>query len=171
MAGDAAPFILTLTLDAASQAHFDALRTAHFPAHRLVVGAHVTLFHALPSDVDRAVVQDEAAANYVFQVRVKGLRFLGKGVAFSLESEPLREMRKRLRQNWASRLTAQDGQPWQPHVTIQNKAQPTVARMLYDSMSSGFMPYDVEATGLSLWIYRNGPWEAAGTYPFSKAIE
>ena len=35
---ESAPFVLTLTLDHASQDRFDALRSAHFPAERLVVG-------------------------------------------------------------------------------------------------------------------------------------
>lgn len=162
-----APFILTLTLDPASQDRFDALRSAHFPAERLVVGAHVTLFHALPSDLDVAVGMAEAAAGTgPFPVQVTGLRFLGRGVAFGLESARLLHLRDGLRSRWAERLTPQDRQRWRPHVTIQNKVDPTVAKALHARLSAMFVPYDVTATGLALWIYRGGPWELAARLPF-----
>ena len=162
-----APFILTLMLDRVSQDHFDALRSAHFPANRLFVGAHVTLFHALPSDVDVAGGMAEAVAGEApFPVQVTGLRFLGRGVAYVLESVRLLRLRDGLRKQWMERLTPQDRQKWQPHVTIQNKADPAVARALHARLSAGFEPYGVTATGLALWIYRGGPWEEAGQSPF-----
>ncbi len=168
MVADPAPFIVTLMLDSASQARFDALRAAHFPAGRLFVGAHVTLFHALPIDLDvGGAVQAEAARHAPWPVQVTGVRLLGRGVAYTLASAALRDMRDRLRQRWAARLTPQDLASWQPHVTIQNKVQPVVARTLCDGLSAGFTPYEVTAAGLALWIYRNGPWEAAGTFAFA----
>ena len=164
--GDTAPLILTLTLDPPAQARFDALRAAHFPADRLFIGAHVTLFHALPNDLAQDVIIAETRALSPFTVSVNGLRFLGRGVAYSLESAPLRKLRNRLRQHWLDHLTPQDRQGWQPHVTIQNKADPAAARALHVMLSAGFSPWQVTATGLDLWIYRNGPWEAAATFPF-----
>ncbi|WP_428484864.1 2'-5' RNA ligase family protein [Rhodopila sp.] len=166
MAADPAPFILTLILDDTSQARFDTLRTAHFPADRLVVGAHVTLFHALPSDLDISDAARQAAAEAPFPVQVTGLRFLGHGVAFVLNSARLQRLREGFRARWAARLTPQDRQAWRPHVTIQNKVEPAVAKALHMQMSAGFMPYEVIAIGLHLWIYRNGPWQAAGAFPF-----
>ena len=166
---DQAPFILTLTLDPQAQAHFDALRARHFPADRLFVGAHVTLFHALPRDLGLEVIRQAAIASDCFAVQVRQVRFLGRGVAFGLESHALRALRNRLRQGWVERLTAQDRQPWQPHVTIQNKVAPQVARALRDALQASFAPYEVTATGLELWIYRNGPWEAAERFPFGGA--
>jgi len=164
--GDAAPLVLTLTLDAASQAGFDTLRSACFPADRLVVGAHVTLFHALPSNLEMHGVGQEAAATGRFPVEVSDLRLLGRGVAFALESAPLRRLHDRFRSVWAARLSAQDRQPWQPHVTIQNKVEPAKARALHRALADRFVPYTVMATGLALWRYRNGPWEEAGRFPF-----
>lgn len=43
---DDRPLVVTLALDEATQQWFDALRSQHFPRTR--VGAHLTLFHALP---------------------------------------------------------------------------------------------------------------------------
>src|SRR6476469_7699644 len=50
---DHRPLIVTLLLDDAAQQRFDALRTAHFPAERNHLAAHVTLFHALPGEQER----------------------------------------------------------------------------------------------------------------------
>jgi hypothetical protein len=98
---EAAPFVLTLILDPDAQARFDDLRTAYFPSHRLVVGAHVTLFHALPGDLPAAaVVASEAIAQQAFTVDVTGVRFLGRGVAFSLGSVRLHRLRDRFHQLW-----------------------------------------------------------------------
>ena len=60
---DDRPLILTLRLDPESQARFDALRRAHFPPERNLLGAHVTLFHALPAaaaDVVRTEITEVA---------------------------------------------------------------------------------------------------------------
>jgi 2'-5' RNA ligase len=165
------PFILTLTLDPVSQAGFDALRSAHFPPSRLLVGAHVTLFHALPDDLDVAgAVEAEAARTAPFPVSVTSLRFLGRGVAFALESVRLQQLRTRLRELWAARLTPQDRQTWRPHVTIQNKVEPAVAKALHAALAASFVPYTVTTTGLALWRYRNGPWEPSGLFPFAERV-
>ena len=50
------PLILTLMLDAGTQAWLEALRRAHFPPGRNLVPAHVTLFHALPGAEGDAVL-------------------------------------------------------------------------------------------------------------------
>jgi 2'-5' RNA ligase len=162
------PFILTLTLDPEAQADFDAVRSAHFPRTRLLVGAHVTLFHALPNDADIApAIKVQASNTAAFPVSVSGLRFLGRGVAFVLDSARLHQVRAHLRQLWAPRLTPQDRQPWRPHVTIQNKVEPAVAKALHAELASAFVPYMITATGLTLWRYRNGPWDPAGQFPFA----
>jgi hypothetical protein len=44
------PLIVTLLLDPEAQERSDRLRSAHFPAERNHVAAHVTLFHALPDE-------------------------------------------------------------------------------------------------------------------------
>ena len=161
--------ILTLALDEAAQARFDALRRAHFPPERLHVGAHVTLFHALP---DALAVRDdvrEAAQVPAFPVRVARLRSLGRGVAYVLESEELKALRRDLAHGWHPLLTPQDRRPHVPHVTVQNKVPPDRARTLLADLSAGFVPYDVTATGLALWRYLGGPWEHVETAPFLAA--
>lgn len=166
----ATPLIVTLSLDDGAQAHFDALRRAHFPADRLVVGAHVTLFHAIPPDEEGALSAMLAAtARHTppLDVRVSGVRFLGRGVAFTLDCPPLLPLRAILRQALHERLTPQDRHAWSPHVTVQNKVAPETARALAASLAAGFSPMTITGTGLALWRYRGGPWEQTRSFAFT----
>jgi 2'-5' RNA ligase len=164
------PLVVTLALDRDSQAAFDRLRQAHFPAGRNHLAAHVTLFHALPGEHEEAVRQDlaEVAARPRYPVRVTGLRSLGRGVAYVLASEQLTATRRELAQRWEAWLTQQDRHKHAPHVTVQNKVAPDRARALLSALESGFTPYDVTATGLALWRYLGGPWEPLAVLPFSE---
>ena len=161
--------ILTLTLDPASQAWFDALRSAYFPADRLVVGAHVTLFHALPGEQEGLIAQAIAAScgqAGSFAVEVTGLRLLGRGVAFTLRAPAADRFRRALLDAVAMRLTAQDSAPWSPHVTVQNKVPADEARRTFATLSGQRPPGPVRAVGVALWRYLGGPWEEIGAWPF-----
>ncbi|MGY1594667.1 2'-5' RNA ligase family protein [Geodermatophilus sp. SYSU D00708] len=159
---------MTLLLGSEAQERFDRLRAAHFPPERNHLAAHVTLFHALPGDQVDAVAADLAAvvARPPFAVAVTGLRLLGRGVAYTLESPELAALRDRLAAAWEPWLTRQDRQRFAPHVTVQNKAEPRVARALRDRLAAQFTPERVRARGLGLWRYRGGPWEPVAEYPF-----
>jgi 2'-5' RNA ligase len=162
--------IVTLLLDEASQAHFDALRRAYFPPERLVVGAHVTLFHAVPADEEAALtalLATAARSTAPLPIVVSGVRFLGRGVAFSLECAALITLRAQLRMALHERLTPQDRQRWAPHITVQNKVAPEAARALFTQLSAGFEPSTVTGIGLGLWRYRGGPWEAVSAHRFA----
>ena len=164
----APPLILTAALDAASQAVFDDLRRAHFPPSRNHLAAHVTLFHALPGDEEARIVQDVAAAatRPAPDVEVARVRSLGRGVAYDLRSPALEEVRAHLAGGWAGRLSRQDQAGFRPHVTVQNKVDPAVARALLADLQRDFEPWTCTAVGLSLWWYRGGPWEHLVTTPF-----
>lgn len=166
-----APLILTLTLDEEAQQHFDELRTAHFPPARNYLRAHVTLFHHLPG-ADYATIaqhlQHVAAATPPLPLRVAGVRFLGQGVAYSLENDQLRQLHRELQTRWAEHLRPQDLQPLRPHITVQNKVTPAVARALHEQLATNFEPYAITGTGLALWAYRGGPWEALARFPFEE---
>ena len=164
----AAPLILTVALDEASAARFDALRRAHFPPERNHLAAHVTLFHALPGEEEVAVVDDvEAAARRrAFPVEVSGVRSLGRGVAYVLRSASLEEVRGELARGWADLLSKQDRSGFRPHVTVQNKVEPATAKALLVELEATFEPWTCRAEGLSLWWYRGGPWEHLVTARF-----
>ncbi len=167
-----APLILTLTLDAAAQAYFDALRQRHFPPAVNYLAAHLTLFHHLPG-AERAAVQAElerlSPAQHPLQLPVTGLRSLGRGVAFTLENDELRALHRQLQAAFAPHLTPQDQQKLQPHVTIQNKVDPTTARQLLTELQADFAPFEAVGTGLHLWEYRGGPWASVAQFAFGPA--
>jgi 2'-5' RNA ligase superfamily len=170
MAGMSAPLILTLGLDPAAFARLDAARRAHFPPARNLIPAHLTLFHALPGEQEpaiAAVLEAEAAAVPSIGLRVAGLRFLGRGVAYSVESAPLAALRARLAARFAPWLDAQDRQGWRPHVTVQNKVAPEVARATLRALEAGFAPWAARSESLLLWRYLGGPWEAVGEFRFA----
>jgi 2'-5' RNA ligase len=165
-----APLILTLALDAGTQAYFNDLRRQHFPPAINYLAAHLTLFHHLPG-AELAAVQAQLEAIAASQPRlhlpVTGLRSLGRGVAFTLENDELRALHRRLQATFAAHLTPQDQQKLQPHVTIQNKVTPTEARELLAELQADFTPFEAVGTGLHLWAYRNGPWESLAEFPFA----
>ncbi len=162
------PLIVTLLLDDAAQQRFDRLRAQHFPPERNHLAAHVTLFHALPGEHIDAVRADLTAAadRPPFDVAVTGLRFLGRGVAYTLEPAEVTSVRNGLAAAWAPWLTPQDRQRIAPHVTVQNKVAPAVARALHEQLLAGFVPWTARARGLGLWRYLGGPWEPVGEHAF-----
>ena len=171
MPGSAAPLVLTLQLDDASQERFDALRRAHFPPERNHLRAHVTLFHALPGEHEDEVRSDLAVAAQrpAYDVDVVRVRSLGRGVAYDLRSPELTGQREELARRWRPWLTPQDARPHAAHVTVQNKVTPDRARALLRELEASFVPGAVRATGLALWRYLGGPWEPLGAYRFSPA--
>lgn len=162
------PLIVTLLLEEAAQQRFDRLREQHFPSERNFLAAHVTLFHALPGEHLDAVRADLAAAadRASFAVAITGLRFLGRGVAYSLEAPEVAALRAGLVDAWLPWLTPQDRQRHAPHVTVQNKVAPAVARALHERLLAEFRPESVRARGLGLWRYLGGPWEPVDRFDF-----
>ncbi len=95
------------------------------------------------------------------------LRLMGRGVAVDIECAELIRLRATWAKEWRDLLGAQDAQTWKhPHVTIQNKVAPTVARTLFNELSASWQPMSGQGQGLSLWRYKGGPWEAAGEWKF-----
>lgn len=165
-----APLILTLQFDERSFTFFDEQRRRYFPPERNFIPAHLTLFHALPGEQVGTIQQDikvRASDQKPFSLDVAGVRSLGRGVAYVLASPELAELRRHLAKTWNDWLKPQDRQNHNPHVTVQNKVDPTQARALLEELSDGFMPFQVEAIGMDLWWYRGGPWEKVRSFPFA----
>ena len=163
-----APLILTLALHADDQARFERLRRLHFPPDRNMIPAHATLFHHLPGPEIEAIWDAIKARCTMppFPVTVSRLRFLGRGVAYALESPELAALRAGLAREWGGWLTPQDRQGYRPHVTIQNKASPEAARALHANLQAAFAPFTIRAEGLDLWRYLGGPWDLVSRHPF-----
>jgi 2'-5' RNA ligase len=161
--------VVTLLLEDDAQRAFDRLRAEHFPPERNHLSAHVTLFHAVPGEhLDDVAADLTAAGNRPgFDVEVTGLRLLGRGVAYVLRSAELTDLRAGLASAWEPWLTRQDGQRYAPHVTVQNRVEPAVARALHERLGATFTPWSAGARGIGLWRYLGGPWEPVAQFPFS----
>lgn len=156
--------ILTLHMDGQSARSFTDLRDAHFPSEINYLPAHITLFHNLPANEMPQFLADAGEClgqRPEISVKVTGLRFLGRGVAYKLESPQLTALRRCLADRWNQFLRPQDRQPFQPHITVQNKVEPAKARLLYQELAGMFQPRNITGTGLDFWYYRGGPWEHA----------
>ena len=164
------PLILTLKMDQDSFDRFEGLRQAHFPPHRNFIPAHLTLFHHLPGHDPGGIAADLAEVlrtRAPVRLHVTCLRFLGRGVAYAFDAPDLTDLRNELASRWSGSLTPQDRQPFRPHVTVQNKADPDEARHLQQRLAAGFQPFEVTGEGLLLWRYLGGPWEPLGDFPFA----
>lgn len=163
-----APLIVTAEFVAADFAFLDAERRAHFPPERNVLAAHLTMFHALPPFVEAELRRRlaQVANRPAPRATLSGLRNLGSGVAYSVNSIDLEQVREELAAAFAGCLSAQDGQGWRAHVTIQNKVEPRVARELLAEKERDFRPRTVGIGGLALHRYRGGPWEFVQRWRF-----
>ncbi len=165
---DKDPLIVSALLDEVTQAELDAQRARLFPSRRLVVGAHLTLFHALPGgrEEEVAAALDELAGRPPIAARVRAPFALGRGVAYRIEAPGLDAVHAAIARRFAGDLTRQDrGRP-RHHVTVQNKVDPDTARRTLADLVATHTPYAATVRGLALWRYRGGPWEAAGEFVF-----
>jgi len=163
-----APLILTLQLEPIAAAHFNRLRSAHYPAYANVVDAHVTLFHRLPADEPRIVDSLSGVRTQgSFTLTVNALQQYTNGIAYTLLSPTLEVFHYSLQQQWLSLLTWRDQQLLRPHITIMNKVTAYKALQLYQRLTADFVPFEIVATGVQLWRYNKGPWELMETYSFA----
>ncbi|MGI3783135.1 MAG: 2'-5' RNA ligase family protein [Janthinobacterium lividum] len=155
-----APLVVTLALPDEVQEELDALRRRWFPSGRTAVGAHLTLFHAVPGELEDQVRTDltEVAGAGPVALRLTGVMSLGRGAAYAVDSPDLARRHDELQRTWWSHLTRQDQQRLRAHVTLQNKVDPAVARATVEALRTGFSPSEVEAPGFDLWRYDGGPW-------------
>ncbi len=165
-----APIVVTALFGRNDQGWFDAQRAEFFPPERNVLAAHCTLFHHLPpsaADELKHRLTQETRGIRAPVARVGGLMSLGRGVAYRIESPALVAIRGGLAEAFAGLLTPQDAGGWRPHVTIQNKVTPSVAKLLLDRLARDFKPRNVELSGLATWWYRGGPWEPLSRHMFA----
>lgn len=160
--------ILTVLLDKNSQEYFDILRSKHFPKEINYLNAHLTLFHKLTASHNVLETIESFSANQkVFQMNVISVSSIGNGVAFKIESPELQAIHAALQTAFVDFLIPQDKQKLWPHITIQNKVPPAVAKALKEKIEKDFRPFPVIAEGLVLWEYLNGPWKLYKIFYFN----
>lgn len=149
-------------------AWLDALRRRHYPPERNRVPAHLTLFRSLPPSAEAEVRRRLARATSARApaAAIAGAMDLDSGVAIRVDSEALEQLRDDLAGEFRGLLTAQDLGPWTPHVTIQNKVEPRVARALLREIRSTLEARPLRITGLLLIRYAEGEWEPLASYRF-----
>jgi hypothetical protein len=167
----AGPLIITAELAPADFAWLDHLRRSHYPAERNQVPAHLTMFHALPPSAEAEVRSRLARLTEGDRpgASVEGLMDLGGGVAFRVVSPDLDRIRDELASDLHGLLGAQDSGGWRPHITIQNKVAPKIARALIALLERNFVPRPLGVSGLGLQRYMGGPWERLNVYRFRGA--
>ena len=147
----------------------DGLRRAHFPTERNKVPAHISLFHHLPPTLlpELSDRMKGLCAGPPPLAIVTGVMLLGRGVAFGLHSDGLLTIRDELAEAFQGLLTPQDQARPRLHITVQNKAEPSVARALADRLKSEFRPRPLRIAGLAAWHYRDdGTWDLAKKVSF-----
>ena len=160
--------IVTAEFVADDFAWLEGLRRRHYPIERNQVPVHLTMFHALPpSALDEAKrYLSLAAQEPAPRATIAGLMDLGGGVAFRVVSDELDAIREEISDHLHGLLGAQDAAGWRPHVTIQNKVPPKIARALLAELEQGFGPRPLGVAGLALHRYLGGPWESVARYSF-----
>ena len=154
-----APLIVTLLLDEQTQARFEAERARLFPVGRTEVGAHVTLFHALPARSWRTsgAALAEPRRAHALPVQVHDVYSLDRGVAYRLVCHELERLHADWQARWREHLTRQDAQPLHAHVTVQNKVTGSLARRTLDDLRQAFSPWTAQGIALELWRYDGRP--------------
>lgn len=162
------PLIVTAELGAADLAWLDALRRRHYPVERNRLPAHLTLFRAVPPSAEDELrrILGRVSKRPPSLARVAGLMDLGGGVAVRVVSDELDGVREEMAEALHGLLSAQDTGGWTPHVTIQNKVAPRVARTLRRLLEASFEPRPLRVAGLGLHRYLGGPWETLRVYAF-----
>lgn len=164
----AGALIVTAEIGPEDLAWLDRLRRAHYPPERNQLTAHLTMFHALPpsAETELRTRLSRVADTKPPAASIEGLMDLGGGVAFRVASNDLDRIRDELSHDLSGLLGAQDSGGRRPHVTIQNKVAPKVARALIADLERGFSPRPLSITGVGLHRYLGGPWERLAIYPF-----
>ncbi|WP_309660694.1 2'-5' RNA ligase family protein [Sphingomonas sp.] len=162
--------IVTAELGGEDFAWLDGLRRRNFPLDRNQVPAHLTVFHAVAPSAEQELRRRlaEQVGGVAPKASIAGIMDLGGGVAFRIVSDDLDELRAELADALRGLLGAQDAGGWRPHITIQNKVAPKVARELVLALEGDFQPRPLRIAGLGLHRYLGGPWETLGVFPFRK---
>ena len=169
--------MLTLRTDRDFHQRINALRKQYFPPQRNRIGAHITLFHALPSSHLQAIASDlqsTACSNMPFTIQTQEPLRLSHGVALNATHKQADEIFNTLKQKWgpagANFLSKQDHR-FKAHYTIQNKAERDVAQSTWEKVREGFKRDEGRAIGLTLYKYlRGGYWKFQRHFDFADSV-
>ncbi|GAA5858550.1 hypothetical protein JCM8547_007356 [Rhodosporidiobolus lusitaniae] len=170
-------YVLTLRLSPSLRDPLNTLRTRYFPAERLKVPAHLTLFHALPhsqlSEI-QATIERIAGETQPFEVRTGEAFTLGNnGVAVSpgVGTKEGAAVHARLRKEWEGFLSKQDSKAFHAHWTVQNKVEKEEeVKKAFEEVTKWAKEEGAQgkADGLELFRYERGYWRPYKEYAFGR---
>ncbi|GAA5903747.1 2'-5' RNA ligase family protein [Sporobolomyces salmoneus] len=172
--------VYPLSLRVSSSLHdpINELRKRYFPAHRLKVDAHLTLFHALPhsriEDVKKTLDRVAGETN-VFRISAgKTFKMGDQGVAIDpgMGVEEGKQVHAELKKDWSEFLSQQDSKAFKAHWTIVNKEDDKekvekALREVKEWEAEGGTK-EGEADGLVLWRYDHGKWVFEQEWDFQR---
>jgi hypothetical protein len=162
--------LITAELPADVFAWAERLRRAHYPPERNRLGAHVTLFHALPPSAEGEVRRLLAAltGRIAPAARIAGLMDLGRGTAFAIDSPDMAALHAELAEHLHGLTQQKDTRPLRLHVTVQNKVPRQAARSLQAELANAPWPAPFRFRGLALSHWRDELWRRTQLYPFRR---
>ncbi|KAI0109760.1 hypothetical protein F4814DRAFT_424527 [Daldinia grandis] len=173
--GEETYYVLTLQTDAAHHQAVCSLRERYFPPSLLRVGAHISLFRALPGSALPSLRKDitsAAACITPFMIQAAGPPIpMGRGgvVVPVVGLEPAERLVRELQVKWHDVLSRQDRGAFRGHYTLMNKVDdPEVVARCLEELRRKFQLEGCpgKALGLSLWRYDHGWWRHDTDFPF-----
>lgn len=174
-------YVLTLLTDAEHQKRMTALRNKYFPSKLNKLGAHLTLFHALPeSKLESTIIptiKRTVAEWKPFGVNAAKPFRMKKGIAISVPKNQGGDLAQKVH---GALLAAWEGEGWlseqdaggmRAHYTIMNKVddEEKVAGAM-EEVSTDWKGDRGTVVGLGLWRYEKGYWRWVEAFDFGREI-
>ena len=165
------PLIITLMLEEEVKLYFNEQRKKYFPAHFNYLEAHLTLFYALPpGEISIQNTLERLSKRSFIELTIPRLANIGNAVVYTIDSPELQDIHAMMQESFKSFLVEKDKQKLWPHITIQNKVTAFKAKTLFEKLSVGFTPFNINAIGFSTFLYDGGPWQHLEDYGFKNRI-
>lgn len=167
-------YVLTLHTDPEHAERMTTLRKTNF--QRMLVPAHICLFHALPgSQIGKikADIQSLTKRTRPFAIYTdKAYKFAtNNGVGVNVSNvRPVRRLQRSLAKRWSEFLSTQDSRTFRPHYTITSKVSEDEAEEAFQRISEDFQSSTGEVDGLALFKYDNGRWCNEQVFRFHRAV-
>lgn len=172
-------YVLTLLTDPGHQNRMTALRKKYFPPKLNKLGAHLTLFHALPeSKLESTIIptiQHVVSSRQPFPINATKPFRMKHGIAISVPAHQggaqAQEVHRALLQSWEGEgwLSEQDSGGMRAHYTIMNKVddEDEVGRAM-EEMAGSWKGDRGTVKGVGLWRYEKGYWKWVEGFEFAK---
>jgi len=169
-------YVLTLSTDKRHHKRMTALRDQYFPKKINKLGAHLTLFHALPatkleSDIV-PTIQDLVSKSQPFKVHAAKPFRMKKGMAITVPKnqggQQSQDVHRALQDAWSQGwLSEQDAGGMRVHYTIMNKVDDAAqVEAAFQEVQNSWQGDWGTVEGLDLWRYDRGYWRWERKFEF-----